>query len=81
MKLSNAQQKIVNAIVDAESSGHELSQIGKGWNALSPVSADKLMEMGVIKRESRSRLRTDDMEMVYWTVYKLVPSSLERELN
>jgi hypothetical protein len=81
MKLTKAQKAIIDTILDAEKNGHELSNIGRGYNKLSLVSADKLIEKGIIKVESRSRLRTDDMEMVYWTVYKLVPSSLERELN
>jgi hypothetical protein len=79
-KLTKSQQAIVNAIKDAEKHGHELSSIGKGYNKLSLVSAEKLIELGVIKRESRSRLRTDDMETVYWRVYVLV-NPVMNELN
>lgn len=74
-KLTKSQQAIVNAIKDAEKHGHELSTIGNsgsGHNNLSLRSANKLIENGVIKTETRSRLRTDDMEYVYWRVYVLV---------
>lgn len=71
-KLTKSQQAIIDAIRDAEKHGHELCEIGKGYNKLSLVSAEKLIEIGVIRRESRSRLRTDDMEMVYWRAYVLV---------
>jgi hypothetical protein len=70
--LTKSQQAIVDAIVDANNNGHELSNIGKGYNKMSLKSAEKLIELGIIKIESRSRLRTDDMEMVYWRVYVLV---------
>jgi hypothetical protein len=70
--LTKSQQAIVNAIKEANAIGHELCNIGKGYNKLSIKSAEKLIELGIIKRESRSRLRTDDMEYVYWTAYVLV---------
>jgi hypothetical protein len=77
-KLTKSQQAIIDAIKDAEKHGHELCKIGKGYNKLSLVSAEKLIELGIIKRESRSRLRTDDMEYVYWTAYVLVNPVMEQ---
>ena len=76
-KFTKSQQAIIDAIVEAEKIGHELSNIGKGYNKLSLVSAEKLLSMGVIRMESRSRLRTDDMEMVYWRVYVLANPVLD----
>jgi len=81
MKLSKAQKAIVDTIIDAEKHGHELSNIGKGYNKLSPKSAEFLLNKGIITIEQRSRFREDDRETVYWWAYKLVPSSLEKELT
>lgn len=80
MKLSKAQKAIVDAIIDAEKHGHELSNIGQGYNKLNLNSANKMVMNGILTVELRSRLRQDDREMVYWRVYKIVPSSLEKEL-
>ena len=40
-----------------------------------------LLKKGIVKEVTRSRLREDDREMVYWTAYELVPSSLEDALK
>ena len=46
---------------------------------LSKKSIDTMIRKGELVLTSKSRLRQDDMEMVYWTEVKLA-SSLEREL-
>jgi hypothetical protein len=75
MKFTKAQQKIIDTIKAVEADGNELSEIGGGWNKLSRRSARILVKNRVIVCKGRSRLRQDDMEMVYWTVWKLVENS------
>lgn len=42
---------------------------------------ENCLHKGLIERKSKSRLRGDDMEMVYWHVYCVVPSKLEKVLK
>ena len=39
-----------------------------------------LVKRGLVNLRNQSRLRSDDMEMVYWTSIELVPTKLEKEL-
>lgn len=44
-------------------------------------SMKSLVKKGIVEVTSHSRLRTDDMEMVYWSEYTLVKTDLEKALT
>jgi hypothetical protein len=43
-------------------------------------SMKSLVKKGIVEVLNRSRLRTDDMEMVYWSAYSIVKTDLEKAL-
>ena len=43
-------------------------------------SMKSLVKKGLVEVLCRSRLRTDDMETVYWHVYSIVKTDLEKAL-
>jgi hypothetical protein len=78
-KLTYGQQKIIDLIYQSNMVGKELRHSEAGIN-FDQRSANALLKKGLIKSEIRSRLRTDDMDMVYWSVYILV-NPVMRELE
>lgn len=76
MKLTKAQQKILDVIAETEKQGYELSACND-VNGLSTRAINSLIKKGLIKRVNRSRLRSDDNEMFYWNVYKVTSELLD----
>jgi hypothetical protein len=74
------QQKIMELLADLDKSGHELSHGGAGIS-FDQRSMNALIKKGLVKTEFRSRLRADDMEQVYWSVYVAVPTPLMAALE
>lgn len=79
-KLSYHQEHIVYLIKDLKGKGYELTPAGANIS-FKPQAMAALLKKGIVKEVTRSRLRSDDQEMVYWTAYELVPSELEKELE
>lgn len=50
------------------------------YRIFNKKTIDCMFEKGLIKSESKSRLRTDDMEMVYWSEVTLV-TKLEKSVK
>ena len=79
-KLSYHQEHIVWTIKNLASQGYELTPAGANIS-FKPQAMQALIKKGIVKEVTRSRLREDDREMIYWTAYELVPSSLEDALK
>jgi hypothetical protein len=79
-KLSPAQKKVLDFIKENLDANGEIYSVPleKQFNVRV---IENLMHKGLIERKGKSRLRTDDMEMVYWYVYALVPTKLEQALK
>lgn len=82
MKLTVAQMKVVETLRDfhrtyPEQDGMYGPVFEKEFNK---KTIDNLLEKGVVVRESRSRLRQDDMEMIYWDIYRLATTKLEQAM-
>jgi hypothetical protein len=74
MKLTSSQQTVLNYI---NAKGGELYTSDKNVNK---TTVNSLIKKGLIVEESRSRLREDDREMIYWRIYRIV-TPLEQALK
>jgi hypothetical protein len=86
MKLSKAQKLVLESM--AIHAKNNASVVGyKGYHSkdlegqFNIRTINKLLDMGLIYCDNHSRLRTDDMEMVYWRTYRLVPTPLMKALD
>lgn len=73
-KLSPSQQKVldfVNSQTDKSTTMHTLTDM------FHRTTLKNLFEAGVLITETQSRLRQDDMEMVYWTEVR-VPTATDK---
>lgn len=68
MKLTFLQQQTFNYIM---SKGNEVKCSEAGIN-FTKSTVNALIKKGLVKEEQRERLRADDNEMVFWSVYKIV---------
>jgi hypothetical protein len=75
MKLSVAQQKVVDFL----NAGSSTSSTAV-YREFNKKTVDTLLSKGIIALEHHSRLRTDDMEMVYWSTFRVV-TKLEQALK
>lgn len=78
--LTHHQSHIVWLIKDLASKGYELTPAGANIS-FKPQAMASLIKKGIVREVTRSRLRQDDREMIYWTAYELVPSGLEIALS
>jgi hypothetical protein len=64
VKITPAQQKVLNYLNAQVSKSANLQYL---QDAFHKTAIKNLIESGVLITEGQSRLRQDDMEMVYWT--------------
>jgi hypothetical protein len=74
-KLTAPQEKVVNYL-KLNGSTYD----SKFHNLFNRKTIDNMLSKGIIERTSHERLRTDDMEMVYWYEYRIV-SELNKALE
>lgn len=79
-KLTHHQAHIIYLLKDLDAKGYYLTPAGANIS-FKPQAMAALIKKGIVREVTRSRLREDDREMVYWKVYELVPSKLEIELT
>lgn len=78
--ISPAQRKVVDFIKKCADLNGELHGKNLEDNFNMRV-IENCLHKGLIERKGKSRLREDDREMVYWHVYCVVPSKLEKVLK
>lgn len=77
MKLSAKQQQALNFL---RNMGGSCSTSYDNFS-FDGRSMKSLVKKGIVEVTSHSRLREDDMEMVYWSNYALVKTDLEKALT
>jgi primosomal protein N' len=75
--LTAAQQKVLDSIKTQHKGEISVDAANHTFNA---GTLRNLVQKGVLTVESHSRLRQDDMEMVYWSTYR-VTNKLEQTLK
>ena len=78
MKLTKPQQLVINFITASENRAVYSTTLENSFNK---KTIDNLLSKGLIVRTHHSRLRTDDMEMVYWSCYELPKTELTKVLT
>lgn len=68
MKLTPAQKKVMDYLSNKENSSYDKTVS----DLFNKKTLDNLLDKNIIKRVGFSRLRTDDMEMVYWYEFRVV---------
>jgi hypothetical protein len=76
--LTKAQKEVLSSIKSQHEGSIESNTANRLYNA---GTIRKLLEKGVLEVKGHSRLRQDDMEMVYWSTYEVVSSKLEQVLK
>lgn len=72
MRVTQSQMKVLNIIKEAGTIEEETLR-----RQVNNKVLNNLFEKGLLHRENCSRLRTDDMEMVYWKEISVIPDLIQ----